>query len=118
MTKAGCQFPRRAVDEEGCEGEEDVEVPKSMGDVFESIAGAVFLDSDFSLDTVWRVYFKGLVIMDFSRLFRYAQSGSRGHTLKLEPTITPRLDCKRFSFAYRVISSWNSYGRRWSLPPI
>uniref|UniRef100_A0A182N750 ribonuclease III n=1 Tax=Anopheles dirus TaxID=7168 RepID=A0A182N750_9DIPT len=35
---------------------EDVEVPKALGDVFESIAGAIFLDSDMSLDTVWQVY--------------------------------------------------------------
>uniref|UniRef100_A0A182QJ55 ribonuclease III n=1 Tax=Anopheles farauti TaxID=69004 RepID=A0A182QJ55_9DIPT len=35
---------------------EDVEVPKALGDVFESIAGAIFLDSDMSLDTVWKVY--------------------------------------------------------------
>uniref|UniRef100_A0A182RPL1 ribonuclease III n=1 Tax=Anopheles funestus TaxID=62324 RepID=A0A182RPL1_ANOFN len=37
---------------------EDVEVPKALGDVFESIAGAIFLDSDMSLDTVWKVYRK------------------------------------------------------------
>jgi endoribonuclease Dicer len=33
-------------------------VPKALGDVFESIAGAIFLDSNMSLDTVWRVYYK------------------------------------------------------------
>uniref|UniRef100_A0A182VRB7 ribonuclease III n=1 Tax=Anopheles minimus TaxID=112268 RepID=A0A182VRB7_9DIPT len=37
---------------------EDVEVPKALGDVFESIAGAIFLDSDMSLNTVWKVYRK------------------------------------------------------------
>ncbi|XP_058059777.1 endoribonuclease Dcr-1 [Anopheles bellator] len=37
---------------------EDVEVPKALGDVFESIAGAIFLDSGMSLDTVWKVYRK------------------------------------------------------------
>ncbi|EDV93031.1 endoribonuclease Dcr-1 [Drosophila grimshawi] len=42
--------------EEECDDAEDVEVPKALGDVFESIAGAIFLDSDLSLDVVWRVY--------------------------------------------------------------
>uniref|UniRef100_T1GZ34 RNase III domain-containing protein n=1 Tax=Megaselia scalaris TaxID=36166 RepID=T1GZ34_MEGSC len=36
----------------------DVEVPKALGDVFESIAGAIYLDSGMSLDTVWRMYSK------------------------------------------------------------
>ncbi|BET01171.1 dsRNA_bind [Nesidiocoris tenuis] len=40
------------------EDAEDVEVPKALGDVFESIAGAIFLDSNMSLDTVWRVYYR------------------------------------------------------------
>lgn len=43
--------------EEECDEAEDVEVPKAAGDVFESVAGAIFLDSNMSLDTVWRVSF-------------------------------------------------------------
>jgi len=35
-----------------------VEVPKALGDVFESVAGAIFLDSGMSLDCVWRVYYR------------------------------------------------------------
>uniref|UniRef100_A0A6P4EHJ9 ribonuclease III n=1 Tax=Drosophila rhopaloa TaxID=1041015 RepID=A0A6P4EHJ9_DRORH len=42
--------------EEECDDAEDVEVPKALGDVFESIAGAIFLDSNMSLDVVWHVY--------------------------------------------------------------
>lgn len=42
--------------EDECDEAEDVEVPKSLGDVFESVAGAIFLDSNMSLDCVWRVY--------------------------------------------------------------
>ncbi|XP_067013187.2 endoribonuclease Dcr-1 [Anabrus simplex] len=45
------------IEEEECEEAEDVEVPKALGDVFESVAGAIFLDSDMSLDAVWRVYY-------------------------------------------------------------
>lgn len=37
---------------------EDIEVPKALGDVFESVAGAIYLDSGMSLDQVWRVYFR------------------------------------------------------------
>ncbi len=37
---------------------EDVEVPKALGDIFESVAGAIFLDSGLSLDAVWRVYYR------------------------------------------------------------
>jgi endoribonuclease Dicer len=42
------------------EGEEveEVEVPKALGDIFESLAGAVYLDSGYSLDTVWRVFYR------------------------------------------------------------
>lgn len=39
-----------------CEEVEDVEVPKALGDVFESVAGAIYLDSGRSLDAVWKVY--------------------------------------------------------------
>lgn len=35
----------------------DVEVPKALGDIFESVAGAIFLDSGMSLDAVWKVYY-------------------------------------------------------------
>ncbi|TGZ70827.1 hypothetical protein CRM22_002980 [Opisthorchis felineus] len=36
---------------------DDVEIPKALGDIFESLAGALFLDSDLSLDTVWAVFY-------------------------------------------------------------
>ncbi|XP_022902072.1 endoribonuclease Dcr-1 [Onthophagus taurus] len=44
--------------EHECEEVEDVEVPKALGDVFESIAGAIYLDSGRSLDAVWQVYYQ------------------------------------------------------------
>lgn len=37
---------------------DDVEVPKALGDIFESVAGAIFLDSGMSLDAVWEVYYR------------------------------------------------------------
>lgn len=36
---------------------ESVEVPKALGDLFESLAGAIFLDSGNSLETVWNVFY-------------------------------------------------------------
>nr|XP_054928461.1 endoribonuclease Dcr-1-like isoform X3 [Dermacentor andersoni] len=45
------------LEEEECEEAEEVEVPKALGDIFESVAGAIFLDSNMSLDTVWQVYY-------------------------------------------------------------
>uniref|UniRef100_A0A914KI95 Uncharacterized protein n=2 Tax=Meloidogyne incognita TaxID=6306 RepID=A0A914KI95_MELIC len=45
------------IDEEDLLSEEDVEVPKAMGDIFESIAGAVYLDCGMDLDIVWRVFY-------------------------------------------------------------
>lgn len=46
------------MNEEDCEDEEDIEVPKALGDMFESVAGAIYLDSNGSLDAVWRVYYR------------------------------------------------------------
>nr|KAG5691629.1 hypothetical protein BaRGS_023800 [Batillaria attramentaria] len=39
------------------EDEVELEIPKALGDIFESVAGAIYLDSGMSLDTVWRVYY-------------------------------------------------------------
>ncbi|KRZ27865.1 Endoribonuclease Dicer, partial [Trichinella pseudospiralis] len=39
---------------------EHVEVPKPLGDIFESVAGAIFLDSHCCLATVWQVYYNML----------------------------------------------------------
>ena len=45
------------IEEDETEEAEDVEVPKALGDIFESVAGAIYLDSGLSLDTVWAVYY-------------------------------------------------------------
>nr|AFX89032.1 dicer 1 [Mayetiola destructor] len=44
------------ISEEECDEAEDVEVPKALGDIFESVAGAIFLDSNMSLDMVWKIF--------------------------------------------------------------
>uniref|UniRef100_A0ACB8G5N5 Endoribonuclease Dicer n=1 Tax=Sphaerodactylus townsendi TaxID=933632 RepID=A0ACB8G5N5_9SAUR len=43
--------------EEDEEKEEDIEVPKAMGDIFESLAGAIYMDTGMSLEMVWQVYY-------------------------------------------------------------
>lgn len=36
---------------------ECIEAPKPLGDVFESVAGAIFLDSGLDIYEVWKVYY-------------------------------------------------------------
>lgn len=40
-----------------CPTVQEIDVPKVLGDLFESIAGAIFVDS-MSIDTVWRVFYR------------------------------------------------------------
>lgn len=43
----------------GSGGDEDsvqVEVPKALGDLFEAVAGAMYVDCGRDLDRVWQVY--------------------------------------------------------------
>ena len=35
-----------------------LQVPKALGDIFESVAGAIYLDSGMKLDPVWAVYYR------------------------------------------------------------
>lgn len=35
----------------------DIEYPKFLADIFESVAGAIYLDSNCSLDAVWKAYY-------------------------------------------------------------
>ncbi|XP_077537077.1 endoribonuclease Dicer-S-like isoform X2 [Haemaphysalis longicornis] len=44
--------------EEECQQPEEVEVPKALGDLFESLIGAVFLDCGMALDTVWAILYR------------------------------------------------------------
>ena len=39
-------------------GLEEIESPKMISDMFESVAGAIYLDSGRKLDTVWKIYSK------------------------------------------------------------
>ncbi|KAG8181475.1 hypothetical protein JTE90_016563 [Oedothorax gibbosus] len=45
------------LEEVECFEMEEIVVPKALGDIFESVAGAIYLDSGMSLDKVWEVCF-------------------------------------------------------------
>jgi endoribonuclease Dicer len=51
-------YNSEVVSGERLEDEVELEIPKALGDIFESVAGAIYLDSDMSLDAVWRVYYR------------------------------------------------------------
>ncbi|XP_045535959.1 endoribonuclease Dicer [Papilio machaon] len=46
------------IEEEECQIAEYVEVPKTLSDIFESLAGAIYLDSGGSLSTLWAVVYR------------------------------------------------------------
>ena len=60
----GVSTPKATLDnlelnnEEDCPEYEQIEVPKALGDVIESLIGAVFLDSNCCLETTWKVIVK------------------------------------------------------------
>ncbi|KAF7283787.1 hypothetical protein GWI33_022827 [Rhynchophorus ferrugineus] len=37
---------------------EYIDVPKVLGDIFEAVAGAIFLDSNNNLDVVWKIFYR------------------------------------------------------------
>ncbi|XP_046388881.1 endoribonuclease Dicer-like isoform X2 [Ischnura elegans] len=45
------------LEENDCFLAEAIEVPKALGDILESLAGAIFLDSGLSLTAVWQVFY-------------------------------------------------------------
>lgn len=45
------------IEEQNAQVAESVDVPKLLGDLFESIAAAIYLDSGKNLQLVWNVYF-------------------------------------------------------------
>ncbi|KRX17662.1 Endoribonuclease Dicer [Trichinella nelsoni] len=73
---------------------EHVEVPKPLGDIFESVAGAIFLDSHCSLATVWQVYYNMLAeeigkqpsdFTSFNKCLCHPPISPVRHLLELEP---------------------------------
>ena len=48
--------PLLVEEEDSDEEVEELDPPKVLGDLLESLAGAIFLDSGMDLETVWRVF--------------------------------------------------------------
>jgi endoribonuclease Dicer len=46
------------ISDEECWGPKHMEVPKVLGDIFEALAGAVYIDSGLSLDTTWKIFYR------------------------------------------------------------
>ncbi|CAH2047075.1 unnamed protein product, partial [Iphiclides podalirius] len=46
------------IEEEECQIAQYVEVPKTLSDIFESLTGAIYLDSGGCLETVWKVIYR------------------------------------------------------------
>lgn len=63
---------------------EEMEVPKCLGDIFESVAGAIFLDSGKSFDTVWRVYY-GLMKPHIDKFTNQVPKSPIRELFELEP---------------------------------
>uniref|UniRef100_A0A094ZUJ5 Endoribonuclease Dcr-1 n=1 Tax=Schistosoma haematobium TaxID=6185 RepID=A0A094ZUJ5_SCHHA len=93
---------------------DDVEIPKALSDIFESLAGAIFLDSNFSLDTVWQIFYP---IMK-ERIERYTACIPKSpvrQLLELEPEGTKferarRMVDGRISVCAHVLGKGRFYG--------
>ncbi|CAG0883281.1 unnamed protein product [Darwinula stevensoni] len=72
------------LEEEEVEEAEDVEVPKALGDVFESVAGAIYLDSGLSLDAVWQVYYR-IMKGQIEQFSTYVPKSPIRELLEMEP---------------------------------
>ncbi|XP_078491910.1 endoribonuclease Dicer [Ciona intestinalis] len=85
------------------EGEtEDVEVPKALGDIFESVAGAIYMDSGMDLSSVWEVY----SVMMLPLIEKFSSCVPRSpvrELLEMEPE-TAKFSCaeKRYDGKVRV----------------
>ncbi|KAK7258809.1 hypothetical protein RIF29_24396 [Crotalaria pallida] len=71
-----------------------IEVPKSLADIVESTVGAVFIDCDSSVDTVWKV-FKRLLepIID-------------PNTIKIHPVTELHEICQKRNLVIKFVDSW------------
>ncbi|EPY81606.1 Endoribonuclease Dicer isoform 3-like protein [Camelus ferus] len=83
--------------EEDEEKEEDIEVPKAMGDIFESLAGAIYMDSGMSLEMVWQVYYPMMrPLIAYRNVSHPLIEGKKKITLRcptLPPCLSPFYSC-------------------------
>ena len=62
---------------------EEVVVPKVLGDVFEAIIGAIFIDCGHDLETVWRIYRR--LCPDFEDIVANPPQNMKKQLLELYP---------------------------------
>ena len=69
------------------EEEEGIEAPKVLGDIFESVAGAIFLDSGMDLTKTWGVYYRMMkpYIGKLELAIATSEGGSPSHLGKPPP---------------------------------
>ena len=69
------------------EEEEGIEAPKVLGDIFESVAGAIFLDSGMDLTKTWGVYYRMMKPYIGKLAIATSEGGSPSHPGK--PPLPP-----------------------------
>ena len=67
------------------EEEEGIEAPKVLGDIFESVAGAIFLDSGMDLTKTWGVYYRMMKPYIGKLAIATREGGSPSHPGKPPP---------------------------------
>ena len=67
------------------EEEEGIEAPKVLGDIFESVAGAIFLDSGMDLTKTWGVYYRMMKPYIGKLAIATSEGGSPSHPGKPPP---------------------------------
>ena len=67
------------------EEEEGIEAPKVLGDIFESVAGAIFLDSGMDLTKTWGVYYRMMKPYIGKLAIATSEGGSPSHLGKPPP---------------------------------
>ena len=67
------------------EEEEGIEAPKVLGDIFESVAGAIFLDSGMDLSKTWDVYYRMMKPYIGKLAIATSEGGSPSHPGKPPP---------------------------------
>ena len=71
------------------EEEEGIEAPKVLGDIFESVAGAIFLDSGMDLSKTWDVYYRMMKPYISKLAIATSEGGSPSHPRKLHTPPPP-----------------------------
>ncbi|CAK8683082.1 unnamed protein product [Clavelina lepadiformis] len=101
MTLEGSEHPYMDIEEEEAETE-DVEVPKALGDIFESVAGAIFMDSGMDLNAVWEVY-SAMMLPLIEKFSACVPRSPVRELLEMEPE-TAKFSCaeKRYDGKVRV----------------